>query len=137
MALGYRVFVVLDRVYGKRLSALSQRGPVWIVDTTLNRAVALQTWAAHPNGSHLNGVTTFKASDDCSPEDALINELSTIDLHHGSDSADPAYTELEVIGTTISNKVKAELSQFGFNDFQATAEGFCAIRRLPSEVMIR
>jgi hypothetical protein len=127
MALAYRVFVVLDRVYGERLSELARIGPVWIVDTTLNRAAAQGIWAERPKGSHLDGVTTFKAGDS-SPEDALINELNTIDLHHGSYSADRPYTVLEVIGAVLSESITAELSLFGFIDFQATAEGFRAVR---------
>src|ERR1700736_3251458 len=72
MAEAYRVFVVLDRDYGRGLSALTQTGPVWIVDTPLNRSVAQSFWAANPNRSHLDGVTTFKFGVDASPEDNLI-----------------------------------------------------------------
>ena len=133
MAEVYRVFVVLDREYGERLSELSLTGPVWIVDTPLNRATAQRVWAVHPSGTHLDGVTTFKTGDDCSPEDTLINELDTIDLHHGTCSANPPYTVLEVIGAVLSERLKTELSQFGFDDFQATTEGFRAARTLPRD----
>lgn len=136
MAQAYRVFVVLDRVYGKRLSELARIGPVWIVDTTLNRAAAEGVWAVHPKGSHLDGVTTFKAGE-YSPEDALINELNTIELHHSSYSADPPYTVLEVIGAVVSERIKAELSLFGFVEFQPTAEGFRAVRPLRSDDTVR
>jgi hypothetical protein len=95
MAEAYRVFVVLDRDYGERLLELARSGPVWIVDTPQNRAVAQNLWAANPNRNHLEGVTTFKAGDDCSSEETLINELDTIDLHHGSYSADPPHTVLK------------------------------------------
>jgi hypothetical protein len=132
MAQAYRVFVVLDRAYGERLSELARIGPIWIVDATLNRAAARKVWAMHPKGSHL-GVTTFKIGDDWLPEDALINELNTIDLHHGSYSAEHPYTVLEVIGAVVSERIKAELSLFGFIEFQATAEGFRAVRPLPSD----
>lgn len=71
----YRVFVVPDRDYGQRLPDLAQTGPVWIVDTPANQSVAQQIWAAHPNRSHLQGVTTFKAPEGTSSEDVLINEL--------------------------------------------------------------
>lgn len=88
----YRVFVVLDRDYGQRLAELAETGPVWIVDTPANRSVAQEIWAARPNRSHLDGVTTFKAPKDASSEDILIDELDTIDLHHGTHSASPPYT---------------------------------------------
>ena len=82
MAEAYRVFFVLDRDYGERLLELARSGPVWIVDTPQNRAVAQNLWAANPNRNHLEGATTFKAGQDCSNEETLINELDTIDLLH-------------------------------------------------------
>jgi len=137
MAEAYRVFVVLDRDYGERLLELARSGPVWIVDTPQNRAVAQNLWAANPNRNQLEGVTTFKAGDDCSNEETLIDELDTIDLHHGSHSADPPYTVLEVIGTPISERLKAELSHYGFNKFQPTGEGFRTLRTPPDDVVLR
>jgi hypothetical protein len=130
MAEPHRVFVVVDQEYGGRLGELAQTGPVWIVDTPANRTIAQQIWAANPNRSHLNVVTTFKFEEGSSSEDILINELDTIDLHHGTYSANPPYTVLEVIGTGISARLKTELSQFGFGEFQETSEGFRAVRPL-------
>jgi hypothetical protein len=129
----YRVFVVVDRDYGQRLSELAQTGPVWIVDTAVNRTVAQQIWAADPNRSHLKGVTTFKVPEDSSSEDILINELDTIDLHHGTYSANPPYTVLDVIGAAITARVKAELAQLGFDEFQETPQGFRAVRPIPTD----
>jgi len=132
MAEPYRVFVVVDRDYGHRLSQLAQTGPVWIVDTPANRAVAQGIWTTNPNNSHLDGVTTFKFGEGNSSEDILVNELDTIDLHHGTYSANPPYTVLEVIGTGISTRLKAELSQFGFDEFQETSQGFRSVRPAPT-----
>jgi len=81
----------------------------------------------------LKGVTTFGFGDDSSSEDILINELDVIDLHHGMYSAKPPYTILEVIGTGITARLKAELSNFGFYDFQKTDQGFRATRPMPTE----
>jgi hypothetical protein len=131
-ALPYRVFVVLDREYGERLSELAGKGPVWVVDNPLNRAEAQKLWAAYPNRSHLDGVTTFKTLDNCSPEETLINELDTIEEHHGIYSADPPYTVLEVIGTAATERIKAELARFSFNRFEASPNGFRAMRPLPN-----
>ncbi len=106
-------------------------GPVWIVDTPENRAAARQIWVANPNGSQLAGVTTFRCCEGSSSEDILINELDTIDLHHGIYSANPPYTIVEVIGTKISNSLKGKLAEFGFGKFEPTPEGFRAMRPLP------
>ena len=127
----YRVFVVLDREYGEQLFRLVGKSPVWIVDTPKNRAVAQSIWSSDTSRSHLEGITTFKTRDDSSPEDALVQELGTIDLHHGVHSANPPYTVLEVIGTTISDRVKEKFAEFGFDQFEPTSRGFRAIRPLP------
>jgi hypothetical protein len=126
----YKVYVVLDEEYGERLLDLAKTGPVWIVDTSRNREAAQRVWAANKSQTHLNGVTTFTTGD-CSAEDALINHLDTIDLHHGVYSADPPYTILEAIGTPITDRLKTELAPFRFNEFESVAEGFRAVRPVP------
>jgi hypothetical protein len=56
---------------------------------------------------------------------------STIDLHHGTYSANLPYTVLDVIGTAITARLKAELGEYGFGNFQETARGFRAVRTVP------
>ena len=129
----YRVFVVVDREYGQRLTDQTQAGPIWVVDTPANREVAQEIWDAEPNRSHLQGITTFKFPEDDSPEDILVNELDTIDLHHGKYSANPPYTVLEVIGTAITSRLRSELARFGFDEFQQTPDGFRAMRAMPKD----
>jgi hypothetical protein len=46
-----------------------------------------------------------------------------IELHHGSQSADPPYTALEVIGTPLTLKAKNGFSEYGFNEFHAHSGG--------------
>ena len=77
----YRVFVVVDREFGQRLTKLAEMGPVWVADTPVNRSVAREIWAAHPNRSHLEGVTAFKVTEGTSCEDMLLNEMDTIEIH--------------------------------------------------------
>jgi hypothetical protein len=102
---------------------------------TLRTRHAQQIWAADPNRSHLVGVTTFKIPEDSLPEDILINELDTIDLHHGTYSANPPYTVLDVIGTAMTTRLKTELAQFGFDEFQETQRGLRAVRPVPTDVV--
>jgi hypothetical protein len=101
---------------------------VWIADTPANRSVDEEIWAGHPNRNHLEVVTTFKVPEGTSSEDMLINELDTIDLHHGTYSANPPYTVLDVIGTAITARLKAKLGEYGFDDFQETAQRLRAVR---------
>jgi hypothetical protein len=103
------------------------------VDTPANRAVAQKIWDAEPNRSHLQGITTFKFPEDGSPEDILVNELATIDLHHGTYSANPPYAVLDVIGAAITPRLRTELGQFGFDEFQQTPHGFRAERPMPAD----
>lgn len=133
MAEQYRVFVVVDREYGERLAQLALKCSVWVVDTPANSDVAGFLWSATPSHSHLDGVTTFKTKDDSSPEDILIGELDTIDLHHGVYSANPPYTNLEMIGIEITERIKMEFSRFGFDNFEPMLEGFRASRPLPKD----
>jgi len=67
-----------------------------------------------------------------SSEDILISELDTIDLHHGTYLTNPPYIVLEVIGSAMTTRLKAELSEFGFNEFQGISEGFRAVRPVPT-----
>lgn len=126
----YSVSVVLDRAYGSRLSELIVLGPVWIVDSPVNRAVAEDMWSMLPTSSHLDGITTFKAAETDSPEEMLIGKLGTIDLHHGFYSADPPYTVLKVVGAHLTARIEAALADLGFDSFPVTDDGFRAIRSL-------
>ena len=87
-----RVYVVADEQYGELLCDLSRLGPIWIVDAPVNREGARKLWAERPDTPHLVGVTTFKCDERPSPEDVLIAELDTIDLHHGRYSGDIPHT---------------------------------------------
>ena len=126
----YRVFVVLDGEYGTRVSQLLMSGPVWIVDTPTNRDAAEAFWKAFPNRGHLDGVTVFAPKNPESAEATLLSELDTIDEHHNAFSAEEPYSELEVIGASLSEKIQTELSAYGFAEFFATTEGFRAARAL-------
>lgn len=128
----YSVSVVLDRAFGSRLLEMFVLGPVWIVDSPVNRAIAKDLWAQFPTRTYLDSVTTFKAAETDSPEKMLIGNLETIDLHHGIYSADPPYTVLEVVGARLTAKIEAALADFGFNSFLVTTDGFRAIRPLPA-----
>ena len=124
----YGVAVVLDRHFGDRLVTLAQNGPVWIIESPENQAAARICWNRNPTASHLEGITLFKSFDVMSPEDVLIANLDTIELHHGEYSATVPYSILEVVGASRSSKIEAELAEYGFNCLEDTPEGFRATR---------
>jgi hypothetical protein len=130
MAAEYGVFVVVDRKYGERLCELARQGAVWIIDTPVNRAAAVKARAERPKASHLDGVTTFDSLA-TSPESSFLDQMSMIDLHHGPYSADPPYTAIEIIGASLTERVKAELGHYGFDRFCSTPTGFRAVRPVP------
>ena len=127
MAAEYVVFVVVDKEYGELLCELARQGAVWIIDTPINRAVAVKARAERPNAIHLVGVTTF-TSKASFPEESFLDELGMIDLHHGPYSADPPYRVLEIIGASLTESLKAALGQYGFDEFRSTTTGFRAVR---------
>ena len=48
------------------------------------------------------------------PEEVLLGNLDTIDLHHGSYSADAPYTVLMVVGASLTERLKTALTDLGF-----------------------
>jgi hypothetical protein len=124
----YKVFVVVDREFGEKLSELEQGVPVWVVDTPINKPVVQRFWKERPDEDHLTGVTTFNDAASRSAEDSLLSQLDTIELHHGAYSADPPYTVLEVFGTELTENAKGVLSEYGFDKFQTTSTGFVTSR---------
>ena len=127
----YKVYVVVDRKFGEKLSELEKGVPVWIVDTPTNKTVVQRFWNERPDEGHLTGITTFSDLASLSPEDMLLSHLDTIELHHGPYSADPPYTAIEVLGAELSTKTKNQLSEYGFNEFHIISTGFKASRPKP------
>ena len=85
----YKVYVVVDREFGERLSELERGVPVWIVDTPTNKPVAQRLWKERPEENSLTGITTFDDLQSASPDEMFLAELYMVDLHHGAYSAAP------------------------------------------------
>ena len=65
-----------------------------------------------------------------------MDQMDTIDLHHGIYSADPPYTVIRVIGSTLTPEGQQFLETFGFNSFTLTGGGFQAVRPLPPPLVV-
>jgi len=128
----YKVAIVVDRSFGERLADLAVNQPVWVVDSVVNTPKAEQLTKLRRSPNHLTGITIFRPGTDASPEDDLLTEFPTIDLHHGPYSAKPPYTVIEVFGTFPTAAIKSMLAEYGFSDFQLTAGGFIAKRESPA-----
>lgn len=122
----YRVHVVVDPVFGERLREIPFGEPVWIVDTEVNRPAYQALGPERNPGNYLEGLSSFKVDVKSVPEDWLVGEIETIDLHHGEMSHDPPWSVINVIGTRWSQRIQTELSRFAFEQHEDTAEGFVA-----------
>ena len=92
------VHVIVDPLYGARLRNLPTDEPAWVVDTETNHPIIEAIWKARTSANHLEGLTSFKCDPEGNPESWFLNELQTIDLHHGKYSHEPPYSVLNVIG---------------------------------------
>ena len=128
MSQGHTVRVVLDSEFGEELERLAGRDPVWIIDSPANTPVAHRLWKQPNRDRGFGGITTFKGCNG-PPGDILLNELATIDLHHGEYSASPPYSVLEVVGCGASEDIRAALEEIGFKVESTSQSGFTAVRK--------
>lgn len=133
----YKVYLVVDRDFDEKSTQIPVGTGVWMSDTINNRLAAERIrGTGHRGESHLTGISMFTMRRDASPEDDLISIMQQVEIHHGRWSADPPYTELEVIGTPLTDRIKAVLSQYGFNEFHTTASGFRSGRALSAALSV-
>ncbi len=143
----YKVYIVVDREFGDKLAEI-EGAPVWIVDTPINKAVVRRLIG---KVEHLpSKITLAPASRPLtklvlareaasSPEDILLGQFDTIDLHHGVYSANRPYTVIEVVvfcGYESWAIVYARMklwTEYGFDEFFASPAGFTAKRTEPIE----
>jgi hypothetical protein len=118
------VAIVLEAHFGERLYDLASRIPVWIVDTSTNRAAAQRYRDLNREQPDHEVVTTFKVDPTQSPETWLTEILGTVDLHHGEYSQHPAYTAIEVFGAGLTSKLREAFAEFGVNTFVQRSGGF-------------
>ncbi len=122
-----KIYVVLDPNFGERLRTLKGHA-VWITLSPRNEPTIRSVWKENPQADQFNGVTSFAFYEDLSSERQLLEEIDTIDLHHGPYSTKSPYTLLEVIGAQPTREIEDKLAEIGFSGFTRTAEGFVAHR---------
>jgi hypothetical protein len=131
-----RLLVILDPDYGDRLREVWPGQPVWIASSAENAPIVRSLRAAHPVPDHLIGITSMNLDPSMAAEDQFLAVLETIDLHHGPYSTRAPYTELEVVGSSLTSPIRAALVQLGFAQFDETRNGFIA-RRSREEAAIQ
>jgi hypothetical protein len=121
------LYVILDANFGERLRQIVPK-PVWIVMSPINERVVRSIWRTSPPPDHTIGVTGFTFRADVAPEQTLLEELDTIDLHHGPYSTSSPYRELVVVGAILAPSVRSALSDIGFEHFIEHSDGFSTTR---------
>ena len=122
----YTVHAVVAPAFGQRLLEIPFGEPVWIADTEINRSAYATLGPERNPGNYLEGLSSFKVDKTVSPDNWLVCEIETIDLHHGQWSHDPPWSVINVIGAKWNERIQKELARFGFDHHENTAEGFVA-----------
>jgi hypothetical protein len=103
--------------------------PIWVAETPTNRSAAEALWRAAFTGlpATMSGaITTFKVRPSESPSAWALAILGDIDLHHGELSHTPAYSVLEVFGTTVTPDLREALEKYGLTEVESRVDGFRA-----------
>ena len=129
------VSVVLEEDFGEDLSMVYSAGPVWIIDSAANRAVVEKIWKLKPGRPYPDVITIFNTLGVTDRELIFLDVFGTIDLHHGEHSSDPPYGELRVIGTPVTEAIRAELYSYGFDNYGTYPNGF-SVKRNGSSAFI-
>lgn len=121
------VSIIVDPEFGERLTALAERGPVWIADTLVNRPIA-EAWCGR-RGRPVSDerVTTFRVNPGAGPEEWVADILAMVELHHGGfDDNPPSYETLEVWGASLSPRLRDLLTAAGYAELSEFPGGFRA-----------
>jgi hypothetical protein len=122
------VYLIVDADYGDRLRGLPANVPAWIADTPTNHPIIQNFWSARPAPAGGAGLTSFKVAPDKTPEDWLLGIMDALELHHGEYSQTPPYSELRVIGTSLTPRLRAEFDENGFARYEDSPDGFIAYK---------
>ena len=127
------VTIVVDPEFGDRLVDAADGGPVWVAQTPVNRAAAVQWWNAHPRPAEHQGVTTFLVERGASPESWLLDVLGTVDMHYGGHGAqERQYSAVQVWGAAVTPEVRAAFEELGYPRIEALPGGFRAAQSAPA-----
>jgi hypothetical protein len=116
-----KLHLIVAPEYGERLTGLPCGEPVWVADTPSNKSVIQRMWS-----QKREGITSFQVAPAATPEDWLLSVLDQVELHHGEYSQSPPYSALQVVGTGMPQRLRAELESCGFKQFEDTRDGFIA-----------
>ena len=112
------VAIVADPGFGAKALQLRPEMHVWIVRSPDNQPFVEQL---RESGRE---ITTFDADPGASGEDAVLEILPDVELHHGEYSQSPSWQHLRVYGAEASAELDIVLRDFGFGEAEAVSNGF-------------
>ncbi|MDR3509170.1 MAG: hypothetical protein P4L64_14850 [Caulobacteraceae bacterium] len=112
-----KVDVIFDRDFGAKAGADLGRA-FWLVESPPNRALAEEAWATRATDANS---AVFKADDGVPLEDAALERLEDVDLHH------PAWTEIAFLGIRLTGELQARLEALGLSVI--SGEGGFVVKR--------
>ena len=128
-----RVYLVVDRSFGQRLTALAKVGHVWAVASAVNSPVIQAFWQDDRADKEAElmgpGITAFQEMYVGEPKERLCARLSEeLDIHHGEGSGHAPWHEIEVFGVTLTDELRTRFGDLGGQTFVPTPEGFICRR---------
>ena len=123
----------MDRSFGLRVAAAAAQFHLWVVESAGNTPAVPGVWAERgmdddeedPLGV---GVTSFAAGASESAESRCARIAELVDEHHGAHAHDPAWSEIEVFGVSLSERLRTAFERIGATTFESTTEGFVCRR---------
>lgn len=117
------VAVVLDPNYGNRLAEMARHLHVWVCASPANKLAVEAVWKESGLYEAGVGATLFGVCEN--PEEAFLDNLDTIELHH------PHWESMYIYGLDWTPQVKQVLAEHGVTKFISMTEGFVATRPTP------
>ena len=119
-----RAALVLEPMFGDECISLRELMPVWIIDSSQNRAAVEKIRKSGlPEESD---VTMFQTRDGESLVMACERIVLSLDDHYNEHSQTPGYTELTVIGVSLGDVSLRPFLELNFDEFVRTDTGFIA-----------
>jgi hypothetical protein len=119
-----RAALVLEPMFGDECISLRELMPVWIIDSSQNRAAVEKIRKSGlPEESD---VTMFQTRDGESLVMACERIVLSLDDHYNEHSQTPGYTELNVIGVSLGDVSLRPFLELNFDEFVRTDTGFIA-----------
>jgi len=105
------VTLIVDRDFGGQIKGMVQESDVWIIESEKNSLIAQSVWnsTVYRDPKNEFELTSFKALDGESSEEACKRIIDEVDTHH------PDWKEIKVIGAKLDEGLKKE-----FEEFEAT-----------------